>query len=349
MMTNGRRPYKSERKTARAYRPAAVILSLFLCLFPILPPLFSAPPSRLLHCKHNPVLPLKIAFTGDILLDRGVRKAIDSLGLDRLFTTAVDSLLNSCQVVVGNLEYPATEIRQPNYKRFIFRGDPIQLDVLRRHGFTHLNLANNHSIDQGRRGLEDTWQNIRRAGMTPVGAGRDQQQAAAPVMLDSLPRPVFLLASLRLSLENFSYLPWKPSVSQEPLDTLLDRITALRRQQPEAFIIVTLHWGHEHSLTPNPIQRQEAHRIIDAGANLIIGHHTHTLQPSETYHGRQIFYSLGNFIFDPTREKNRRAAVVTVELNNDKAPVIRQHLIHIDNCTPSLVDNFDDQPPFERP
>jgi len=277
-----------------------------------------------------------IIFTGDILLDRGVRQVIERKGADCLFTEAVDSLFRSARAVVGNLECPATKVNAPVQKRYIFRGEPEWLSALRAHGFTHLNLANNHSIDQGRRGLEDTRRNVTRAGMVPVGAGRTMAEAAEPVLLTSQPRRVWLVASLRLALENFAYLPQRPCVSQEPMDSLVSRITRLRREDPRAVIVVSLHWGGEHTLRPTPSQRIEAHRLIDAGADALICHHTHTLQTIEQYRGRPIYYSIGNFIFDQSKPLNAQACMVRLNITADdlSAETIP---ITIRNCKPSIT------------
>ena len=279
---------------------------------------------------------VSILFTGDILLDRGVRRTIERQGADALFTRGIDSLLRSAQAVVGNLECPATHIKAPTQKRFIFRGEPEWLKVLRRHGFTHLNLANNHSIDQGRRGLTDTERNVREAGMVAVGAGPTMREAAKPVLLCRQPRRVWLIASLRLALENFAYLPQKPSVSQEPMDSLLRRVARLRRQDPRAVIVVSLHWGAEHTLRPTASQRMEAHRLIDAGADALICHHTHTLQTVEHYRGRPIYYSIGNFIFDQSKPVNARAAVVRLDVTTDKVNT-ETIPINIKNCKPTIA------------
>ena len=277
-----------------------------------------------------------ILFPGDILLDRGVRRTIERQGADALFTRGIDSLLCSAQVVVGNLECPATRIKAPTQKRFIFRAEPEWLKVLRRHGFTHLNLANNHTVDQGRRGLTDTQRNVREAGMVAVGAGPTMSEAAQPVLLCRLPRRVWLISSLRLALENFAYLPQKPSVSQEPLDSLLRRVARLRRQDPKAVIVVSLHWGAEHTLRPTASQRMEAHRLIDAGADALICHHTHTLQTVEHYRGRPIYYSIGNFIFDQSKPVNARAAVVRLDVTTDKVNT-KTIPINIKNCKPTIA------------
>ena len=281
---------------------------------------------------------LNVIFTGDILLDRGVRRVINQHGVDHLFSDGIDSVFRSAQVVVGNLECPATKIEAPVFKQYIFRGEPEWLEALKRHGITHLNLANNHSIDQGREGLIDTYQNILAAGMTPLGAGENMQQAAAPVLLASAPRKVWLVPSLRLALENYAYLPDKPCVSQEPMDSLLQRVFRLRQADSTAVIIVSLHWGGEHTLEPVPRQRHDAHMLIRAGADVLICHHTHTLQTVEDYHGHMIYYSIGNFIFDPTKPMNARGCIVRLTITDEKDGLQTETIpIDIRHCVPQTV------------
>ncbi len=281
---------------------------------------------------------LNIIFTGDILLDRGVRRVINHHGVDHLFSDGIDSVFRSAQIVVGNLECPATKIESPVFKQYIFRSEPEWLDTLRQHGITHLNLANNHSIDQGREGLLDTKRNIKEAGMVPIGAGASMQEAAGPVLLASSPRKVWLVPSLRLALENYSYLTDKPCVSQEPMDSLMQRVFQLRKADSTAVIIVSLHWGGEHTLKPVPRQRMEAHQLILAGADALICHHTHTLQTIETFRGKPIYYSIGNFIFDPTRPINAEACIVRLKITSDT--INTETLpVQIRHCVPYLKEN----------
>ena len=278
---------------------------------------------------------VEVLFTGDILLDRGVRQRIEHIGVERLFSKGIDSLFRQSDYVVGNLECPATKIVQPNFKKFVFRAEPEWLSTLREHHVTHLNLANNHSIDQGRAGLVDTWQNIRKAGIVPVGAGNNLEEAIQPVLICDNPRPVWLFASLRLTLENYSFLPDKPCVSQESVDSLCQRILRLRQSQPEAYIIVSLHWGGEHTLKPVPQQRKEARQLIDAGADVLICHHTHTLQTIEDYNGHRIYYSIGNFIFDQQRPINTRACMVRLKITRESSQV-ETIPVEIRKCVPYL-------------
>jgi len=264
---------------------------------------------------------VSVTITGDILLDRGVRKVIEQKGTDAVFSPFVDSVFQSSDIVIGNLECPATKIKEPSFKQFIFRAEPEWLFTLKRHGITHLNLANNHSVDQGRAGLVDTRENVVSAGMIPIGAGRTMEEAARPVLLTSSPRKVYVLASLQLALENFAYLSEKPSVSQEDFDTLVERVRHLRSSEPDSYIIVTLHWGGEHTLQPVTIQRVRAHQLIDAGADALIGHHTHTLQTIEEYKGKPIYYSIGNFIFDQRKPVNTKACMVKLTITKESSHV----------------------------
>jgi poly-gamma-glutamate synthesis protein (capsule biosynthesis protein) len=110
----------------------------------------------------------------------------------------------------------------------------------------------------------------------------------------------------------------------------------LKQQDPQCFIIVSLHWGGEHTLKPIPLQRQQAHDLIDAGADALICHHTHTLQTIEQYQGKPIYYSIGNFIFDQHKPLNTRACMVKVAVTRDDAS-FETIPITINNCIPNKL------------
>ena len=276
-----------------------------------------------------------ITLTGDILLDRGVRQVVEQKGIDQLFSAGIDSVFQTSDAVVGNLECPATKVHAPVFKQYVFRAEPEWLSSLNRHGVTHLNLANNHSIDQGRIGLMDTRENIIKAGMTPVGAGQNQEEADEPVLLTDSPRRVWLIASLQLALENFSRLPDHPCVSQQTIETLCQRIAQLKQADPKCFIIVSLHWGWENHVEVVPRQRYEARQLINAGADCLVCHHTHTRQPMETYRGKPIFYGLGNFIFDPRRDLNSHGAMVRLTITEQGATAEEIPIV-IRQCRPDF-------------
>jgi poly-gamma-glutamate synthesis protein (capsule biosynthesis protein) len=252
-----------------------------------------------------------------------------------LFSADIDSVFQHSDAVVGNLECPATKIHAPVFKQYVFRAEPEWLSDLKRHGVTHLNLANNHSIDQGRDGLVDTKRNISQAGMNAIGAGQNQEEAAQPILLTEKPRKVWMIASLQLALENFARLPDQPCVSQQSIDALCLRITQLKQEDPDCYIIVSLHWGWENHVEVVPRQRYDAHQLIDAGADCLVCHHTHTRQPMEAYRGKPIFYGLGNFIFDPRRDLNRHGAMVRLTITEQGATAEEIPIV-IRQCCPVL-------------
>ena len=276
-----------------------------------------------------------VTLTGDILLDRGVRQVVEQKGMDHLFSAGIDSLFQHSDAVVGNLECPATKIHAPVFKQYIFRAEPEWLNDLKRHGLTHLNLANNHSIDQGRKGLIDTKQNILQAGLIPIGAGQNQEEAAKPILLTEKPRKVWLIASLQLALENFARLPDQPCVSQQSIDMLCQRIALMKQEDPGCYIIVSLHWGWENHVEVVPRQRYDAHQLIDAGADCLVCHHTHTRQPNEIYQGKPIFYGLGNFIFDSQKDLNSHGAMVRLTITPQEATAEELPIV-IRQCCPVL-------------
>jgi len=278
---------------------------------------------------------IQILFVGDILLDRDVKERIEHLGADALFHSSIDSIFSECDYVVANLECPATKIKEPINKKYIFRAEPELLNVLKAHGITHLNIANNHSMDQGRSGLRDTYRNILKNGMIPLGYGENIEQSCKPVLIASDPRKVFILSSLQVPSENWTYLDNSPCVCEESFESISTQISSLKKNEPNSIVIVQLHWGVEHTQTPLVSQKQQAYSLIDSGADCIIGHHTHTIQKIEHYKGKPIYYSIGNFIFDQSKSINSEGLMVklTITSNDIKSNTTR---FHIEKCSPMI-------------
>ena len=121
-------------------------------------------------------------------------------------------------------------------------------------------------------------------------------------------------------------------------DQNLDRqIDSLKHIDSKCFVIVMLHWGVEHITEPSSYQVRDAHRLVAAGADCIVGHHPHCLQTVETYKGVPIYYSIGNFIFDQKKPINTRAAIVTGTITADSAS-FEMLLVEIENCVPKMVE-----------
>ncbi len=155
-------------------------------------------------------------------------------------------------------------------------------------------------------------------------------------MVGGGPCPVFVLASLRVMSENYVYMPDRPSVAEASVGRLCDSVRAIRRRVPSACIVVCLHWGVEHTLHPTLMQRHEGRMLVDAGADAVIGHHSHTAQDVEIYRHRPIFYSLGNFIFDLDRPLNRRGLVAKLTVTADSL-LVDSLPVEIRKCVPEVV------------
>ena len=123
---------------------------------------------------------LTLVFTGDVLLDRGVRPYAEREGIPALFA-GVDSVFRQADAVIINLECPLTDTATPVNKHYIFRGEPQWAKGLRAVGITHAAMANNHTNDQGREGLLSTYNHLKEAGIEPLGYGTSRSERLEPV------------------------------------------------------------------------------------------------------------------------------------------------------------------------
>lgn len=288
-----------------------------------------------ISCKQNNNETLTVCFTGDLLLDRGVRLRIERYGLDTLFSN-VSVLFHKSDAVVANLECPVTNRKTPINKHYIFRGEPQWLNSLKKAGITHLAMANNHSNDQGRDGMEDTYHSLVLNKLVPVGFGKNHTLACQPVIIKKGNIQLAVFNSVQLILENFPFLPDRPCVCQANAEELASAITTFKKDHANAFVVVILHWGEEYETKPMPTQIADATKIIQAGADAIIGHHPHVIQTIGRIDGKPVFYSLGNFIFDSNRPNTSVGLIVQLIFNSRKTTVI-EHEIKIKNCKPDII------------
>lgn len=252
---------------------------------------------------------LTVLFTGDVLLDRGVRPLAERRGVPWLFE-GVSGVFRRADAVVINLECPLADTLTPLAKQFVFHADTRWAADLRRVGVTHAALANNHTNDQGYRGLVSTRRALLDAGIVPLGLGRSEAEWLTPQLIQSRgSRRVAVFNAVLFRLEN-----WVPRSSQSHLlpcqvdgQTMARAIAHHRAEHPADVIVVVLHWGVEFQSSPSMWQRRDAALLVHAGADVIIGHHPHVQQQMRMVEGRPVCYSLGNFVFDQHPPLTRRA------------------------------------------
>ncbi|MCX5797645.1 MAG: CapA family protein [Elusimicrobia bacterium] len=257
--------------------------------------------------------PVRFCAVGDVLLDREPRKIIERDGVEAPLR-AVSGLIRGHDLAFCNLECPASAAGSPLPKNYSFHAKPAYLEALRLAGFNLVSMANNHSIDWGREALLETKDNIAKHGMVPLGAGPDQKQAQEPVMVKKGGLTFAFLANEDMLLEGIVSLPDRPAAAAASVEELVASIQRARRSAD--FVVVSEHWGAEFQEEPTWNQVEKAHRLIDAGADLVLGHHPHVLQSIELYRGKYIVYSLGNFLFDQKQESRSQSLVFDCEFDS---------------------------------
>lgn|GEM_PF-653289 len=279
---------------------------------------------------------VSLCAVGDILLDRGIRASIQSNSVDYPFKH-VSEFINDFDLAFCNLECPVSAVGQSTGKIYCFRADTSYFSGVQDAGFNLFSLANNHIIDWGEKACLDTKQLIEKNNLYVVGAGKDQAEAQAPLSIKMNGLKFAFLASVGIPLKDMIWPISKSGPAQANLEQLVELILKIR--QTVDYIVVSLHWGTEYEHLPRSHQVIWAHTLINAGADLIIGHHPHVLQSIEYYNNRVILYSLGNFIFDQHKLYQRQSGVFSCIFKKGRIDSICFHPVLLQDFQPRLAQD----------
>ncbi|MDP4093398.1 MAG: CapA family protein [Bacillota bacterium] len=274
---------------------------------------------------------VRIMATGDILLGRGVKYWIKAQGKDYRYPfEKVADYLKQGDIIFGNLEesitsseHSLTGIEQKGGK-YVFKNDVESIDGIEFAGFNLLNIANNHILDYYEQGLFDTLDILDKNGIAHAGAGRNIDEARKPAIIEKNGIKVGLLSYTEMAEATYNgnpplcYLagPGKAGVAPKKLEYIKEDISKLRPLVD--IVLVSLHWGVEYDPNLSPGQQEFAHEVINAGADMIIGHHPHQIKGIEIYNGKPILYSLGNFISDQNESDNQEGFFIDAQFSTDK-------------------------------
>ena len=253
----------------------------------------------------------KIVFTGDVELSEYVQSNYSRAGVDGVVAPEIKDLMTNATFTMINNEFCFSERGQkaPD-KQYTFRVNPSYVSLFNDMGVDIAGLANNHVLDFGRDALTDTFTTLTNAGIDYTGAGNSLEDASKLIVkTDAKGRTYgFLAASHVIPVGSWNVLNAQPGEFCFYDETdLLNAIKAADSQVDYLFVMV--HWGVEHTTDLTDYQPNDGHKFIDAGADAVIGMHSHCLQPVEMYNGKPIFYSLGNFIFNQTIKSGGGGAV----------------------------------------
>ena len=253
---------------------------------------------------------------------------------------AVRALFTGADLAMANLE--AAAVDDPGFHRLpanfplslSFSGDPRLLDGLRNAGFDFLSLANNHIHNAGAQGIIDTRQNLAERDIAFAGAGRDLAQSRRPGELEVGGQSVVMLPCTVVGRVARADRAGSAPCTGERL------LRQIQEAQPSDVVIVFPHWGREYRATPNAGQRALARAWAEAGADLVLGAHSHWAGSVEEIGRSLVFYSLGNLAFDqPWSEPTMQGVIVELTFNADR--LVQAHLhptLIVDHVQPNLLE-----------
>lgn len=238
---------------------------------------------------------------GDIMLDRWVGEVIKRRGATHVLEKVREDI-RAADIAFANLESPLSTVGAHAPKACIFRADPAAVEVLVDGGFNIVSVANNHTLDAGVPGLMQTLDHLEAAGIAWCGAARERERSWEPTLFDVEGLMLGFIACTDLSFQHGSWCKVDAEMTE-----FAGHVRAAKSRCN--LLVVSIHWGNEYQNVPTQRQKDVAHAAIDAGADLIIGHHPHVLQGVGQYRGAPILYSTGNFVFDQREGERMESAI----------------------------------------
>lgn len=251
---------------------------------------------------------VSVLFLGDMMFDRGVRVKAGSVGYGAIFGLATTTIENH-DLTIANLEGPITSFKSKLINEsgkaisgFQFTFDNKVAPALKNVGIDIVSLANNHTDNFGQEGLDQT---------RKILSENDVMYFGGPTN-----NPEYMATTTCVNDICIGVIGWHEFAYKND-EFVLSKIKEIRPMVD--YLVVYPHWGDEYVLSPNKKQIQLAHSWIDAGADVIVGHHPHVVQSVEMYKDKYIFYSLGNFIFDQYFSFNTTHGIgVSAEVYKDR-------------------------------
>jgi len=264
---------------------------------------------------------VNFAIGGDVIPHEPVRAAAEAAGGG---PEGWGSLLGDVRDVFEgadfgfvNLETPVAPAHSKGSKPFMFDAPPALPQALKANGIKIVSFANNHVMDQGWAGFAETREHLREVGLQFVGSGDTAGQTWQPLVVEGNGIKVGWLGMTRWLNGNrnpdkddqphVNFFPYPGEAGGAPGADEAQVLAAVKAAKAQCdLLVVSVHWGTEYAPAPRPEDVDIAHKMLDAGASVIVGQHPHVLQPIETYttaDGRMavIFYSLGNFLSNQSR------------------------------------------------
>ncbi len=277
---------------------------------------------------------VNLAFAGDIMLDRGVKNSVRknfNNDYSKVFEKAdLVKLFKKSDIVFANLEGPVSDKGADLRNLYSFRMDPSVVPALKGAGISVLSVANNHIGDWGRIAYSDTLSRLKENEILYTGGGNDKTEAETPVIIEKY--------GMKIGFLGFSDVgPNWMEAGQDKAGQLLasdprfEEIIQNASEQVD-YLIVSFHFGAEYKEKHNARQELLAHKAVDNGAKIVIGHHPHVIEDTEVYKNSFIAYSLGNFVFDQSWSKpTMQGMLLEIKLNRDGSMAVKKNTMFLNS------------------
>ncbi len=283
---------------------------------------------------------IELVAVGDVMLGRGVYEKIKEHGPGYPFEKIKD-VISRADIAFCNLECAISPSSRGIFTNCNFCVKPEDAKGVKDAGFDVVSLANNHMFDCEKNGILSTMEFLKGEKIKFTGAGKTDKYALLPATIDS--------KDIRVGFLAFSAYPmsWVAVRKGDPSIAFYDSAEAAQAvgklKEKADLVVVSMHWGDEYHQKPDAAQTRMAHQLIDAGADLILGHHPHVLQEIEEYNGGVIVYSLGNFVFDQKKKETQKSVIFKAKLSRDGVVEYSTLPVRIEDFRPQVTELSTDE------
>jgi poly-gamma-glutamate capsule biosynthesis protein CapA/YwtB (metallophosphatase superfamily) len=272
---------------------------------------------------------IRLAAGGDAMLSRHIGRLARQKQDPAFALREIAPFFAAADLAFLNLESPFHPRKGYVTQGMVFKAEPEMIEGLTLAGIDVASTANNHARDQGSSGLEYTVKWLEEHNIAPVGTGLSEAQVHAGTVIERHGVRFGFLA-YTYDQANGNHADHDPRVAVMDVEQMKRDVTKLRSDRRAAVVVVSMHGGTEYAPKPHSSQIAFARAAIDAGAQLVIGHHPHVIQPAEYYRNGLIFYSLGNLVFDQFhREDTQVGQVAEVTFRGAEIESARLHDISL--------------------
>jgi hypothetical protein len=278
------------------------------------------PPSPTSTFSPSPIPVTTLLFTGVIVPARCVQAALDEMENPDYPYDEVREVISEADLAIGTFNATMSDKVEHTGCVYTYQlvGSPSNADAMARAGFDVMSVATNHIKDCGlmkawcEYTFFDTLENLQRVEIVPVGAGANLAAAIHPkvVEVNGIRFGFVSLGDSKLSVTVFADedSPGIAELTEENINSAIDEA-----RQVSDVVIALPHWGSEDNFVPNWNQREQAQQLVAAGADLVVGNHTHVVQALQEIDGIPVFYGLGNFVFDQGLRPNRQGVILLIK------------------------------------